>query len=356
MKALMQILKWALITMLAFTSFNLFISPEYKVERSVEINVPAYIVYEQVTDLHQWENWAVWWKNDTSMITNYSGAERGLGAKMDWIDSDEIKGALEITSCSLEGMETQLNFDSFPVAYGFWKFDAIDGGTKVTWGMNGEMSFFFRFMTLFFDKMAGPDFDKGLAGLKEVCESIPAKSSEVSIVDWDKQNYIYIENACSIGDIGNSLGTTYGELFGFVGENGLQSLSGPFAKWISFPVNLGDEDKVVFQASVMIDKDALDNMLARKHGIIDSWVADPYKHLLEKEYGILLEKTIAGKTLQATHFGAYEMSAVTHNKIYEFADANEISLSNLPYEFYTNDPTTCAPEDVETLIIYEIIN
>jgi hypothetical protein len=195
-----------------------------------------------------------------------------------------------------------------------------------------------------------------LAGLKDVCESIPAKSSEVSIVDWDKQNYIYIENACSIGDIGNSLGTTYGELFGFVGENGLQSLSGPFAKWISFPVNPGDEDKVVFQASVMIDKDALDNMLARKHGIIDSWVADPYKHLLEKEYGILLEKTIAGKTLQATHFGAYEMSAVTHNKIYEFADANEISLSNLPYEFYTNDPTTCAPEDVETLIIYEIIN
>ena len=58
---------------------------------------------------------------------------------------------------------------------GFWQFDAIDGGTKVTWGMNGEMSFFSRFMTLFFDKMAGPDFDKGLAGLKEVCENIPAR-------------------------------------------------------------------------------------------------------------------------------------------------------------------------------------
>ncbi len=106
MKALLQIFKWALITILAFTSFNLFISLEYKLERSVEINVPDYIVYEQVTDLHQWENWAVWWQNHTSMITNHSGVERGLGAKMDWIDSDEIKGALEITSCSLEGMET----------------------------------------------------------------------------------------------------------------------------------------------------------------------------------------------------------------------------------------------------------
>tara|TARA_B110000467_G_C18223097_1_gene424198 strand:- start:477 stop:626 length:150 start_codon:yes stop_codon:yes gene_type:complete len=49
------------------------------------------------------------------------------------------------------------------------------------------------------------------------------------------------------------------------------------------------------------------------------------------------------------------MSAVTHSKIYEFADANKISLSDLPY-VYTNDPTLVAPEDVKTLIVYEIIN
>ena len=32
------------------------------------------------------------------------------------------------------------------------------------------------FMTMFIEDMVGPDFEKGLAGLKEVCESIPAKS------------------------------------------------------------------------------------------------------------------------------------------------------------------------------------
>ena len=131
MKAGKIILKWALILVLAFTTFNWFISPDYKVERSVEINVPTYIVYEQVTDLHQWENWAVWWKNDTAMITTYSGAERGLGAKMEWIGSDEMKGALEITSCSLEGMETQLDFGNMK-ASGFWQFDSMDGGSYKT--------------------------------------------------------------------------------------------------------------------------------------------------------------------------------------------------------------------------------
>ena len=51
------ILKWALILVLAFTTFNWFISPDYKIERSIEINVPTYIVYEQVTDLHQGERY-----------------------------------------------------------------------------------------------------------------------------------------------------------------------------------------------------------------------------------------------------------------------------------------------------------
>tara|TARA_B110000444_G_scaffold247173_1_gene269464 strand:+ start:759 stop:926 length:168 start_codon:yes stop_codon:yes gene_type:complete len=55
----------------------------------------------------------------------------------------------------------------------------------------------------------------------------------------------------------------------------------------------------------LIDKDALDIILAKKHGIVDSWVTDPYKHLLEKEYGILSDETTKGKMLQATHFGAY---------------------------------------------------
>ena len=171
MKALMQILKWALITMLAFMSFNLFISPEYKVERSVEINVPAYIVYEQVTDLRQWENWAIWWKKDTAMITNYSGAERGLGAKMIWISDVVGDGDLEIIECSSQGMKTKLAWGN-----GSWHFEETENGTNVSWSMNGKMPFLMSFMTMFIEDMVVPDFEKGLAGLKDVCESIPAKT------------------------------------------------------------------------------------------------------------------------------------------------------------------------------------
>ena len=178
MNAMKKILKWALIVVLAFTTFNWFISPDYKIERSIEINVPTYIVYEQVTDLHQWENWAIWWKQDTAMITNYSGEERGLGAKMIWTSDVVGDGDLEIIECSSQGMKTKLAWGN-----GSWHFEETENGTNVSWSMSGKMPFLMSFMTMFIEDMVAPDFEKGLAGLKEVCESLPARSSEVTELD-----------------------------------------------------------------------------------------------------------------------------------------------------------------------------
>ena len=178
MNAMKKILKWALIVVLAFTTFNWFISPDYKIERSIEINVPTYIVYEQVTDLHQWENWAIWWKQDTAIITNYSGEERGLGAKMIWTSDVVGDGDLEIIECSSQGMKTKLAWGN-----GSWHFEETENGTNVSWSMSGKMPFLMSFMTMFIEDMVAPDFEKGLAGLKEVCESLLARSSEVTELD-----------------------------------------------------------------------------------------------------------------------------------------------------------------------------
>jgi len=183
MIALKQILKWTIICLLAFTSFNFFISADYDFERSIEINAPHFVVAKTVSDLHTWPTWAAWWANDTTIVTGYTGEEKGLGAKMNWSGSEAGIGALEIVSYSLDSMETALDFGDMQSS-GIWKFESLENGnTKVTWGMTGEMPYFMRFMTMFFDAMAGPDFEKGLAGLKEVCETMPVRSSEITEVD-----------------------------------------------------------------------------------------------------------------------------------------------------------------------------
>jgi hypothetical protein len=90
---------------------------------------------------------------------------------MDWISDVVGDGDLEIIECSSQGMKTKLAWGN-----GSWHFEETENGTNVSWSMNGKMPFLMSFMTMFIEDMVGPDFEKGLAGLKEVCESIPAKS------------------------------------------------------------------------------------------------------------------------------------------------------------------------------------
>ena len=169
MKAVRIILKWMIISMISFTTFNLFISSEYEFERSIEIDAPIDSVYHQLSDLHNWPNWAVWWKNDSTIVTEFNEVKLGERASMKWKGEEVGVGGLEIVSCSKEEMEIKLNLGDMTPS-GFFEFEEIDGGTKVKWRMKGEMPFFIRFMTLFMDKMAGPDLEQGLKRLKDVCE------------------------------------------------------------------------------------------------------------------------------------------------------------------------------------------
>ncbi len=329
MKALKQILKWVLITVLAFTSFNFFISSDYEFERSIEIDVPPHVVYEQVTNLKTWKDWAVWWKQDTTIATTHSGESAGKGARMDWVGADDMKGGLEIVECSLDSMRTDLDFGTMTTS-GIWKFEVSENGTTVKWGMRGNMPFFYRFFTLFFEKMAAPDFENGLIGLKEYCEKIPSRSSDAEIVDWEEQTYISYNVECDFANIGQAIGEGFGVVFGHVQANNLIPLSSPFAIWGDMEHSMLENGNIQFEVGVMVN-----NAIGGE--------------------GINTGKTSSGKALQATHYGAYEMNGTTYNVLEKYAEENNLNISmDNSFEFYTNDPTLVAPEDVETLVVFEI--
>ena len=182
-----QILKWVLITLISFTTFNLFISSKYTVERVEVIEVPSNFVYSEVVDLHKWKYWSVWIKEDTTITVEYIGNNIGDNSKM-ILGSGDGSVSLEIKSISPNySINTELFFDGMPPAYGFWKFEDLGETTKVSWKIRGEMPFFMSFMTLFMEKAIGSDFEEGLKSLKDWCESsysIIPKSSELDIVGY----------------------------------------------------------------------------------------------------------------------------------------------------------------------------
>ena len=156
-----QTLKWTLIFLLSFTTFNLFISG--KIEESIEIEAPIDLVYLKVADL---TTWSVWQKKDTTMTIVYSGQKNGLGAKMSWRGIDG-NGSLEIVETnSSKDLKNELIFEGMSPSYHTWTFDKTNNGTKVTWSFQDELPFYVHFMQLFIT----PELKEGLNGLKKLCE------------------------------------------------------------------------------------------------------------------------------------------------------------------------------------------
>ena len=161
MNPLKQILKWTIIFLLSFTTFNFFISG--KIEASIEIEVPSDVVYEKVADL---QTWSTWWKKDSIMITAFSGAKIGVGAKMSWTGMDDW-GSLEIVKTNYgKNLKTELIFDGLPLSHNVWNFEETDRGTRVTLSFQDELPFYVHFMQLFISA----ELEAVLVGLKNSFE------------------------------------------------------------------------------------------------------------------------------------------------------------------------------------------
>tara|TARA_B110000459_G_C16532230_1_gene457788 strand:- start:570 stop:1061 length:492 start_codon:yes stop_codon:yes gene_type:complete len=156
-----QILKWTLIFLLSFTTFNFFISG--KIEESVEIKAPIDLVYLKVADLR---TWSVWQKKDTAVTIIYSGQKSGLGAKMSWTGIDGV-GSLEIIKTNFpKDLINELIFEGMSPSYHIWTFEKTNKGTKVTWSLQDELPFYIHFIQLFISS----ELKEGLNGLKKLCE------------------------------------------------------------------------------------------------------------------------------------------------------------------------------------------
>jgi len=152
------------------------ISPNVEVERSIEINAPIEKVFAQANDLKNWENWSPWFEKDPNMKIIYSSPTMGKDAFYSWESDNENVGLGKLRileSVENSSIKTELLFDGEDdPAFGGWKFEKTNNGTKVSWGFKADMGMnpVARYVALFLDGMVGPDFEKGLANMKKHCE------------------------------------------------------------------------------------------------------------------------------------------------------------------------------------------
>lgn len=148
----------------------------FEISRSVVAVADPARLHPMVDDFHQWVHWSPWEGIDPGMKREFSGAERGVGARYEWSGNKKAgAGSMEILGSQPEEIRIRLSF------LRPWKatnevvftFVPVVEGTQVTWRMHGEqkglMALVGRFVPM--DKLVGKDFERGLDRLKNLAEA-----------------------------------------------------------------------------------------------------------------------------------------------------------------------------------------
>lgn len=148
----------------------------FRVQRSININAPAAMIFPLIDDLHHMQTWSAWEKVDPGMKRVYSGATSGPGAVYQWEGNKEIgQGRMEITeSAPPSRIAIRMDFiKPFPAQNTLEFILQADGdSTRVTQAIFGPNPYLSKLVGLVFsmDKMIGGKFEDGLTALKAIAE------------------------------------------------------------------------------------------------------------------------------------------------------------------------------------------
>ena len=170
---LVRILIFVTAVILLFSAIGSFLPRDFTVSTEIEINAPAEVVFQQVNELKNWQNWSSWNPRTIPELDIEFGSETaGKGASQTWTDL-RGDGKLWITeSQPHKKLEYKLEFGGFPEMTSQFKLVDSNGKTKVSWNSEGRMppGPFYGFFGFLFESGLQHEYEKNLTDLKRVAE------------------------------------------------------------------------------------------------------------------------------------------------------------------------------------------
>jgi effector-binding domain-containing protein len=214
-----------------------------------------------------------------------------------------------------------MQFGEFPVSNVNWRFKPTDDGqTQVTWKISGEkIPFMLKFYSAIsggFDKMMGPDFERGL----EKLDSIVVSSMKIyaikinGVTEYGGGFYLYKTTNASNSNISAIMGQQFGSISAFMSQNNIPFNGMPFTIY----------NEMNFENNTVI----MSNAIPVKEKIIitgDSNVLCGYMPKVT-----VLKATLKGNY---THLGEAWRTALKY-----ITDNNLERSDQHPFEIYTTDP------------------
>jgi len=319
----MKILKFLLYLVLGlgvlWAVLGLFGKKDYHIERSIEIDAPKNLVYDQVVHFKNFAAWSPWAKLDANMKTSIEGADGTVGTVYKWAGNDDVGSGQEtITALSPDRIDLEIKFiepfeSTSPV---YFLFEEKGAKTKVTWAFDMHIAFPWNGLAMFTDMDAGvgKDYTQGLENLKQVCEAIAHKKYrgyEVAVEEIPERFYVGVRKTVAFADMTQFFGTTFSKAMEQIQKGGASPAGAPAGLFWNFDEQAGKADMAA----------AMPVAASQKFG------------------GGMSVFPVGGKSaLVINYLGAYEKSGEAHYAMDEYM--TEKGLQNVPpvIEEYITDP------------------
>ncbi len=210
------------------------------------------------------------------------------------------------------------------------------GTTIVTWGFEADygLNIVGRYFASMLGRVVARDYQKGLAALKDLAESLPkADFSDIEIehivVEADDIAYLATTSRPEPAAIAAAMGKAYFQILNFIDENNLSDSGAPLSITRDFS---GSE--LVFDAAIPV------------RGLTDDTPRNAA--------GVNVGKTYQGAVIRVRHIGSYRALTTTHRKISAYLAALGIERNGAAWESYVSDPGKVPEDELLTYVYYPI--
>ena len=326
----MKILKYLLFLLLIlFIAGSIYVATkdgDYHLEETRTIPAPASLLYSEVNEMGNWETWS-YWGSEEDMVVTQRQPPSGEGAGFSWENSAMGDGSISTeTVIPNKSLDQQLVLDgsiSDIKTDLYWKFEPVEGGTKVSWGVKDDLNFKEKLaLTLRDGNLTDLLQPKLREGLEDLEARVIEKMEEYSInVDGVTQHgggfYMYMTTATRTPDVYSRAGAMIDQVSLYMRSNNISIDGKPFILY-----NQRDErsDTSIFSAAV----------------------PTPSQVITPEGSTVLNGFLPAQKAVKITLKGNFKNAPEAWQQGYSYIEANglEVNAEAAPFEVFYNNPDT----------------
>jgi effector-binding domain-containing protein len=332
MKALKYLFFVLLGLAVLFLLAALFARHDYHIERSIEIEAPREIVYNQVRFFKNAPNWSPWLYLDPQVKTSIEGPDGEAGTVYKWSGNEAIgKGAQTIKTVTPDRIELDIALNDFSTSPTYFAFSEKDEMVKVIWAMDMHVPFpwnAFSMLTDMNNSFIGKDFENGLGNLKKYCETLAPKKYrgyKVKETDLPMAYYLGVREVVDFANISQFLRESFPKAMDEAGRTSGKMIGHPSGVYWTY-------DTLTLKT--------------------DMAAAVPLEKEVKPAEGIAVA-ALGGKALVIEYLGDYAKTAEAHGAMTDYMTVKKLQYLPPVIEEYVTD-TVDEPDTAKwlTRIIY----